>query len=114
MKQFFHKNLIFILAIDILLVAFTWYFAYLLRFNFEIPVGYKGLLIRILPLIVLIKIVIFYFFDLYRGMWRYTSLGDFSGGFYLKGICHELFFIALNPVASHLVNRLRCKAYVGL
>ena len=77
MKQFFHKNLIFILAIDILLVAFTWYFAYLLRFNFEIPVGYKGLLIRILPLIVLIKIVIFYFFDLYRGMWRYTSLRDF-------------------------------------
>jgi len=77
MKQFFHKNLIFILAIDVLMVAFAWYFAYLLRFNFEIPVGYKGLLTRILPLIVLIKIVIFYFFDLYRGMWRYTSLRDF-------------------------------------
>jgi FlaA1/EpsC-like NDP-sugar epimerase len=77
MKRFLYKNFIIILMADILLVAFAWYFAYLLRFNFEIPLTHSGLLARFLPLIVLIKIVTFYFFDLYRGMWRYTSLNDF-------------------------------------
>jgi FlaA1/EpsC-like NDP-sugar epimerase len=77
MKRFLYKNFIIILMADILLVAFAWYFAYLLRFNFDIPVPSRGLLIRVIPLIVLIKIVTFYFFDLYRGMWRYTSLNDF-------------------------------------
>ena len=46
---------------DVLLVAFAWYFAYLLRFNFDIPVQEKGMFIRVLPLILLIKIVTFYF-----------------------------------------------------
>jgi FlaA1/EpsC-like NDP-sugar epimerase len=77
MKKFLYRNFVFILVADILLVAFAWYFAYLLRFNFEIPVTHSGLLTRFLPLIVLIKIVTFYFFDLYRGMWRYTSITDF-------------------------------------
>jgi FlaA1/EpsC-like NDP-sugar epimerase len=77
MRRFLYRNFVLILAADILLVAFAWYFAYLLRFNFEIPVPSRGLLIRVLPIIVLIKIVTFYFFDLYRGMWRYTSLTDF-------------------------------------
>ncbi len=31
---------------------------------------------RILPFVLITKITCFYFFDLYRGMWRYTSIGD--------------------------------------
>jgi len=48
----------------------------LLRFNFAIPVDNLILLTRILPIILLVKILCFYFFDLYHGMWRYTSLTD--------------------------------------
>jgi FlaA1/EpsC-like NDP-sugar epimerase len=77
MKRFLHKNFVIILLADVLLVAFAWYFAYLLRFNFEIPLTHNGLLTRFFPLIVIIKILTFYFFDLYRGMWRYTSISDF-------------------------------------
>jgi len=32
-----------------------------------------------MPLIIAIKLSSFYFFDLYKGMWRYTSLTDFLG-----------------------------------
>jgi FlaA1/EpsC-like NDP-sugar epimerase len=77
MRRFVYRNFVFILLADVLLVAFAWYFAYLLRFNFQVSVVEQGLLVRFLPLIVLIKIITFYFFDLYRGMWRYTSITDF-------------------------------------
>jgi len=76
MKRFLKSNFIFILAVDIILVAFSWYFSYLLRFNFSIPEDNFNAFQRILPLIIVIKILIFYVSDLYQGMWRYTSLAD--------------------------------------
>jgi FlaA1/EpsC-like NDP-sugar epimerase len=76
MPRSLHKNVFLILILDIVLVAFSWYFAHLLRFNFYIPSGTLSSLQRVLPLIIIIKILCFYLFDLYQGMWRYTSLTD--------------------------------------
>jgi FlaA1/EpsC-like NDP-sugar epimerase len=76
MSRFLYKNFYIIFFLDIILVAFSWYFAHLLRFNFAIPADNLILLTRILPIIIVIKILTFYFFDLYHGMWRYTSLTD--------------------------------------
>ena len=78
MKRFFYRNFLLVLAIDILLVAFSWYFAHLLRFNFDIPEDHFHTLKRILPLIIGIKILAFFLFDLYQGMWRYTSLNELA------------------------------------
>lgn len=71
-----HSNILFILIVDVLLLVVACYGAYLLRFSFEVPPDHFGMLKRILPAVLLIKIVTFYFFDLYRGMWRYTSIAD--------------------------------------
>ncbi len=71
-----HRNFLLILAADAVLLAAAWYVSYLLRFNLEIPVEVIGSLRRMLPLVLGIKLVTFYFFDLYRGMWRYTGLVD--------------------------------------
>ena len=76
MKRFLKSNFVFILAVDIILVSFSWYFSHLLRFNFSIPEDNFNAFQRILPLIIGIKILIFYVSDLYQGMWRYTSLTD--------------------------------------
>ena len=75
-RKFFYKNFVFILAADIILVSFSWYVAYLLRFNFMIPPNALHTLLRFLPVVLGIKILCFYFFHLYNGMWRYTSLTD--------------------------------------
>jgi len=71
-----HKNFLIVLVVDALLLSAAWYSAYLLRFNFQIPTEYWGVMTHALPLIVAGKIVIFYLFNLYQGMWRYTSIGD--------------------------------------
>jgi FlaA1/EpsC-like NDP-sugar epimerase len=78
MKRFFHRNFVFVVTTDILLAAFAWYFSHLLRFNFVIPSDQFQTFIRLLPFIVGIKILSFILFDLYYGMWRYTSLTDLS------------------------------------
>jgi len=54
----------------------AFYFAYLIRFDFTTSQHFSISLYRMLPFILLTKIVIFYFFDLYCGMWRYTSIPD--------------------------------------
>jgi len=77
-KKHIHKNTLLVLTADIILVAFSWYFAHLLRFNFLIPQDTISAFPRMLPLIIGIKISAIYLFKLYQGMWRYTSLTDLS------------------------------------
>ncbi len=69
-------NFFIVLGIDIALILASIYGAYLLRFEFSIPSQNLALLYKALPVIILVKITSFYFFDLYRGVWRYTSIGD--------------------------------------
>jgi len=77
MKQkILYKNFVTVFCIDILILVSSVYAAYLLRFDFNIPDSMLEMSLKILPILLLIKIICFYFFDLYRGMWRYTSLED--------------------------------------
>ena len=76
MKRILKRNFLFILIADVILAASSWYLAHLLRFNFSIPGANYYAFLRILPLVIGIKILAFYIFDLYQGMWRYTSLTD--------------------------------------
>ena len=76
MKKSYYRNVAIILGFDVLLLAFSWYFAHLLRFNFIIPESSLDSFKSILPFVIVIKLIVFYFCDLYRGMWRYTSIVD--------------------------------------
>ncbi|MCD6262245.1 MAG: polysaccharide biosynthesis protein [Deltaproteobacteria bacterium] len=77
MRQKIYKNSVIVFCVDILLIVISYYFANLLRFNFSIPADILKIFFRTLPALVLIKLVCFFYFDLYRGMWRYTSIKDF-------------------------------------
>ncbi len=62
-----------------LLLAAAFIGAHLIRFEFSIPVSFMKSLTRMLPWVLLVKLSCFYFFGLYRGMWRYTSITDLLG-----------------------------------
>jgi len=64
------------MCIDILLFTGSFYVAHLIRFEFDISDYFLGAFFRMLPFVLITKIPCFYIFDLYRGMWRYTSIGD--------------------------------------
>jgi len=65
-----------ILGVDVLLLIGAWYIAYLVRFDFDIPARHWNTFKKVLPLMLIVRILCFYFFDVYRGMWRYTSVSD--------------------------------------
>jgi len=70
------KNLFILILADMALLAISYLLAYVVRF--EAHIGTKELLVikqTIVP-VVLCKLAVFYFFNLYRGMWRYAGIVD--------------------------------------
>ncbi len=76
MKVRVSRNLFIILAIDIVLIYGSLYFSHLVRFDFQIPGWAIEGFWEMLPYVMVVKLICFYYFDLYKGMWRYTSLND--------------------------------------
>ncbi len=74
--RIFYKTVLIIFLADVLLLAAALVGAHLIRFEFNIPDYFLTSLKRMLPWVLLAKLVCFYFFGLYRGMWRYTSIAD--------------------------------------
>ena len=61
---------------DAVLVGFAYYLAYYLRFDGDIPPTELASWMNTLVWIVPLKLACFYFFGLYKGMWRYTGIYD--------------------------------------
>jgi len=64
------------ITIDLLAIAISFFGAFILRFDFSIPIEYSQFYLVWLPVFIVIKLISFNLFGLYRGIWRYTSLWD--------------------------------------
>ncbi|BAU48594.1 multidrug MFS transporter [Sulfurifustis variabilis] len=66
-------------AHDLVMVPSAWLSAYWLRFNLEtIPDEYLRQALVLLPVIWASQAALFWYFGLYRGLWRFASLQDLS------------------------------------
>ncbi|HTP04400.1 MAG TPA: nucleoside-diphosphate sugar epimerase/dehydratase [Nitrospirota bacterium] len=74
--MFRNRNFYYMVFFDALLVAAAYILAYWLRFDGDVSPEEWINIERTLPIIIPTKIVLFFSFNLYRGMWRYTSLID--------------------------------------
>jgi UDP-GlcNAc:undecaprenyl-phosphate GlcNAc-1-phosphate transferase len=61
--------------VDIAIISFSYYFAFLLRYEGDFALV-KNYYLSTLPLVLITKIIIFHFAGLYRGAWRYTNIND--------------------------------------
>lgn len=70
------RNLIILILIDTFFLLFSYYLAYFVRFEANIPdrewINFRQ---TVLP-IILCKLSVFAIFNLYKGMWRYTGISD--------------------------------------
>lgn len=82
---------------DALALIFAWWVAFLLRFNFNVPVDFKDYFLESLPAVFIFHSICFYTFGLYRGLWRFASLPD------LKRIVRAITFAALITASFALV-----------
>ena len=72
-----YKRRIFEVFLDAFLITFSYYFAYLLLHGPLEGTSNWQLFIQTAPLLVILKLFSFLAAGVYRGIWRYTSIGDF-------------------------------------
>ena len=61
--------------VDMAIISFSYYFAFVLRFEGDFSLT-KDYLLTTLPLVLATKTIIFHFSGLYKGAWRYTDISD--------------------------------------
>lgn len=61
---------------DVVMAGLAWFLAYLLRFNFDIPISFLDSFTETLPWVVSLQAASFMTFGLYRGVWRFASVAD--------------------------------------
>ncbi|MDD5056768.1 MAG: nucleoside-diphosphate sugar epimerase/dehydratase [Sideroxydans sp.] len=71
-----NKNTLIAMLHDLLVAALAWWIAYLLRFNFDLPQGFREELWQTMIWIVPLQGAVFWGFSLYRGVWRFASVPD--------------------------------------
>ena len=66
-----------VLTHDLLMVPIAWFGAYWLRFNLDpIPEGFFHQALVLLPVVWIAQGGMFWYFGLYRGIWRFASIPD--------------------------------------
>jgi UDP-GlcNAc:undecaprenyl-phosphate GlcNAc-1-phosphate transferase len=63
-------------VLDFFVIAFAYYLAFALRFEFSLSDSLMNRYLMSLPLVVTATYAGFFLFGLYRGLWRYTGLED--------------------------------------
>ena len=72
------KRILFFILFDIIISISTVVLAYLLRFNFFIPLEFLDAMIVMMMLLIPIKLLVFYFLKLYFVAWRYFGLTEYK------------------------------------
>ena len=85
---------------DVVAIVIAWLIAYQLRFNFAIPSEHWDVMSACLFGVVFIQLACFFFFGLYRGVWRFASVID------LQRIIVSVITASMLLVAAHYMLRL--------
>lgn len=92
-----HKRRVLEVSVDFVLICMAYISANLLRYEGVLSIESQNLIVRTLPLILIIKYIVFFRFGLYRGMWRYVSVMD------LVNIFKAVSFASLCSIAAILL-----------
>lgn len=73
-----YKRALLFLLTDILIITASLYMAFAARFEFAIPKNYFSMFYSALPIFMLIKLMFFGLFGLYRITWRFVGLNELN------------------------------------
>lgn len=90
---------------DLLAVALAWSVALLLRFNFEPPLNYTADMTKALVWVVPLHGLVFWYWGLYRGLWRYASMNDLRQIFFAIILSNAISPLVLWMASSLVVPR---------
>jgi UDP-GlcNAc:undecaprenyl-phosphate GlcNAc-1-phosphate transferase len=79
-----HKRRILEVVVDFVLICMAYISANLLKYEGILSMNTQDFIVKSLPLILIVKFIVFFRFGLYRGIWRYVSIQDLVAIF--KGV----------------------------
>lgn len=116
MKNFFNKRLHAIIIANLFIIVLALWLAFEVRFDFAIPRAQLHAFWRLLPAVVIVKMIIFWRYRLFSGWWRYVSMADLivitkanilaSGGVIAYAVF--VYRLALIPRSILLLDTLFC------
>jgi FlaA1/EpsC-like NDP-sugar epimerase len=65
-----------IIAVQTILIPLSYCLAFLLRFDFALPSNQVDNILKTVPVLIVVRLFFFYYFDLFSGWWRYVSTED--------------------------------------
>ncbi len=75
-RAFFERRTVLVVASDVLLVAIAYYSAFFLRLGFQTSGQHWEAVVKAFPIVLVVRSSCFYWYGLYRGVWKYTSTPD--------------------------------------
>jgi FlaA1/EpsC-like NDP-sugar epimerase len=76
LSQLRNPHFYFILFVDLFLICISLVAAYLIRFEFILTQAHYEQILKLLPVMVIVKLLFLFGFKAYKGMFRYASLSD--------------------------------------
>ena len=102
------------------LVALAYGLAFLLRFDFSLPHGQWVRFLQTLPILLLVRMAVFAWFQLHEGLWRYVSMQDILAILRAVTISSVIFLAAVLVFFGHgfprsvfLLDWVLCLALIG-
>ncbi|MEG6585039.1 polysaccharide biosynthesis protein [Dendrosporobacter sp. 1207_IL3150] len=95
---------------DVCIVSLVPFIALYIRFEGVIPNNYLYALLRFIPVIIAVRISIFYFFGLYNRLWRYASINELLcivGAVTVSTLILTTYLIYINagvPRSTHILS----------
>ncbi len=105
-----HSKLLIVVLIDTLCIIAAHTLAYELRFDLVLSAKLLNQIYITVPLLIFLKIPIFYFMGLYRGMYRYTSIIDLIN--ILKGVVISSGIVILSIVYTSRFQGLSRSVFI--
>jgi UDP-GlcNAc:undecaprenyl-phosphate GlcNAc-1-phosphate transferase len=75
-RLFWERRTVLVMAADLLLVGIAYYSAFFLRLGFQTSGEHWDAVVTAFPIVLVVRSACFYWFGLYRGVWKYTSTPD--------------------------------------
>jgi len=101
-SQFKNPNFYLMLLADALSVSLALWLAYALRFDFfkssDFTANYQQQLFPSMGFSIPLKLLLFFLFGLYRGMWRYTNLHDMRKIMAATAVSSLLLVVVVNHI----------------
>lgn len=75
-RMFWERRSLLVIGGDLVMIALAYFGAYFLRMNFRFTEAEGAAVLRAFPVVFVVRSACFFWYGLYRGMWKYTSTPD--------------------------------------